>query len=361
MRLKSGARRFCSVVDGLHVRPPVIPALARRLDGSALSAVGGRLPVPTSEFAARAYRHALDPLRNPLKEVMDAFTSVWAMPPMLGIFNDIAADKMREDEVKSWARAGFTWVVNDGEHSQIGGRATHETNAMLLRNGLLPIQRLHREAISEHGDAFQLGARATMRPYASTYEEAEQYYRAIRLPSGRPGTASPDARGGFPVRLADRQPTYTPAAMRAAEEAEVQGWLQFETGELILDTQRRNAVLDHMAEQGRNTAVGFIGPFDAVVREGSEAMDVLAFDQLISAAATRGVPMGRVCGASDPEAVEAMMVRAITCGCRLISVHHMTSDLPFIGAQHVAAPFFRACDTAADRQLAAAPTSPPES
>ena len=215
MRLKSGARRFCSVVDGLHVRPPVIPALARRLDGSALSAVGGRLPVPTSEFAARAYRHALDPLRNPLKEVMDAFTSVWAMPPMLGIFNDIAADKMREDEVKSWARAGFTWVVNDGEHSQIGGRATHETNAMLLRNGLLPIQRLHREAISEHGDAFQLGARATMRPYASTYEEAEQYYRAIRLPSGRPGTASPDARGGFPVRLADRQPTYTPAAMRA--------------------------------------------------------------------------------------------------------------------------------------------------
>ena len=39
------------------------------------------------------------------------------------------------------------------------------------------------------------------------------------------------------------------------------------------------------------------GPFDAVVREGSEAMDVLAFDQLISAAATRGVPMGRVCGA----------------------------------------------------------------
>ena len=39
----------------------------------------------------------------------------------------------------------------------------------------------------------------------------------------------------------------------------MQGWLQFETGELILDTQRRNAVLDHMAEQGRNTAVGFIG------------------------------------------------------------------------------------------------------
>ena len=43
-----------------------------------------------------------------------------------------------------------------------------EEHAMLGRAGITSVQRLHREAVSEHGDAFQLGARATMRPYGTT-------------------------------------------------------------------------------------------------------------------------------------------------------------------------------------------------
>ena len=59
----------------------------------------------------------------------------------------------------SWARAGFTWAVNDGEHSMYEGRYGAEQNAMMLRLGVTPVQRLHREAISEHGDSLCKGAR----------------------------------------------------------------------------------------------------------------------------------------------------------------------------------------------------------
>ena len=104
------------------------------------------------------------------------------MPPMLGIFNDIPNSKVpaqfsilgevhtslepinlplqiRDDEAHSWAKAGFTWVVNDGEHQVYEGRYGLEQNQAQLRAGLTPVQRFHREAISEHGDAFQKGAR----------------------------------------------------------------------------------------------------------------------------------------------------------------------------------------------------------
>ena len=156
---------------------------------------------------------------------------------MLGIFNDIPSHKMREDEVEAWARAGFSFIVSDAEHRQISGWQGREENAMIGRAGMLPVQRLHREAISQHGDALQLGARATMRPYATTIAEAEQYFEAITFPRGQPGSASKDSRGGYPTRLGDRTLCFTPDSLRASE-SETQGWLQFETSEYILDASR---------------------------------------------------------------------------------------------------------------------------
>jgi len=69
-------------------------------------------------------------------------------------------------------------------------------------------------------------------------------------------------------------------------------------------------------------------------------------NSLIKAAADRGIAMGRVCGSgscTDPKAIEDAMCEAIENGCRFICVHYMTSDLPFKGAEAVAAPFFNAC------------------
>ena len=84
-------------------------------------------------------------------------------PPMLGIFSDVPWHQLRESEVHAWARAGFSWVVCDGEHSQSEGRYGRDQMNMLLRHGITPVQRLHREARSEHGDALTLGARYSAR------------------------------------------------------------------------------------------------------------------------------------------------------------------------------------------------------
>ena len=224
-------------VDGYLVRPLPIPILARKIGRTALSVIGGELPVNVQELAKRAYLYTLDPLRNPVKEVYDASSSVLEMPPMLGIFNDIPTHKMREDEVAAWARAGFSFIVSDAEHRQISGWQGREENAMIARAGMLPVQRLHREAVSQHGDALQLGARATMRPYATKLSEAEQYFDSITFPPGQPGTASKDSRGGYPTRLGDRTLCFTPDSLRASE-SETQGWLQFETSEYILNVSR---------------------------------------------------------------------------------------------------------------------------
>lgn len=303
------------------------------------------MPVGVHEFARRAYLYALDPSRNPVKDVMDAFPSVRATPPMLGIFNDIPAEKMREDEVMSWAKAGFSVIVNDAEHGQGKCWMGKAENAMLGRVGLLSMQRLHREAVSQHGDAFQLGARATMRPYGASLEEAERYYDAVTFPAGKPGSATVDSRGGFPVRLGDRTLTFTPDSLRAAE-SEVQGWIQFETGEYILDAKMRDQVLDLMQRQGRNKGVGFVGPFDAIMRDGPTPRMDQGINDLFAAAADRGIAFGRVCGSgslTDPKGIEDAMVKAIESGCRFIMVHYMTSDMPFKGAEAVAAPFWKAC------------------
>ena len=54
---------------------------------------------------------------------------------------------------------------------------------------------------------------------------------------------------------------------------------------------------------------------------------------LIKEAAKRGIAMGRVVGngaMEDPKDIEDAMVEAIQNGARLICVHRMTSDLPFV-------------------------------
>ena len=311
---------------------------------TAIDAIGNSRPVTSEGFARRAYESARNPLRNPVKTVMDQSASVEQTPPLLGIFNDVPWHRFRESEAHAWAKAGFSWIVNDAEHSQWEGFYGREQNAAELRLGLLPVQRLHREAISSHGDAFQLGARATMRPYGTTYEEAERYYRSISFPV--PGRSTPHDRGGYPVRTGDRTMMFTPDELRNAE-SETQGWLQFETAEYILDTGVRDRLLDLMAAQGRNKACGFVGPFDAILREGDLPEISRAVNELFAAAAHRGVHTGRVVGSGameDPRDIEDGMVEAIEHGARLICVHPLTSDMTYRGAAAMAEPFYRACE-----------------
>ena len=309
----------------------------------AIAAIGGNRPLKAEEFARRAYNYALNPARNPLKETLDQCESVAKTPPLLGGFNDVPWHKLRDAEVHAWAKAGWSWLVNDAEHSQWEGWYGREQNAVLSRHGILPVQRLAREARSEHGDAFQLGARATMRPYGTTYEEAERYFRAINFPV--PGQATPDDRGGYPVRDGERTMMFTPDELRGTE-TETQGWIQFETKEYIIDIETRDRVLDLMADQGRNKACGFVGPFDAILREGDLPEVNDAVNALFRAAAERGVHTGRVVGhgaMEDPQDIEDGMVEAIDNGARLICVHPLTSDMVFRGAYAMAEPFFRAC------------------
>lgn len=300
-------------------------------------------PLSSEAFAERAYAAALNPLYNPVKAMMDRHDSIEATPPMLGIFNDVPWHQFRESEAHAWAKAGFSWVVNDAEHSQWEGWYGRDQNAAELRLGLLPVQRLHREALSEFGDAFQLGARAVMRPYGTTYEDAERFFRCVNFPI--PGQATADDRGGYPVRAGDRSLNYTPESLRAAE-SETQAWLQFETAEYILDRTLRDRLLDLMQAQGRNKACAFVGPFDALLREGDLPEVGKAVNELFRAAAARGIHSGRVVGSGsmeDPQAIEKVLVEAIEHGARLFAVHIMTSDLTYRGAAALAEPFHRAC------------------
>ena len=309
-----------------------------------IEALGGSLPLGTEEFAQRAYAYTLNPLRNPVKEIMDKCQSVEETPPLLGVFNDVPWHKFRESEAHAWAKAGFSWIINDAEHTAWEGNYGREQNAAEGRLGLLPVQRLHREALSAHGDAYQLGARATLRPYGITFEDAERYFRSVNFPV--PGHATPDDRGGYPVRSGSRSMMFTPDDLRGAE-TEVQGWLQFETAEYILDTAMRDRILDLMVLQGPNKACGFVGPFDAILRSGDfQEMDN-AVNELFRAAAKLGIHTGRVVGSGsmeDPREIEDAMVVAIENGARLISVHEFTSDMTYRGATSMTEPFFRACE-----------------
>jgi 2-keto-3-deoxy-L-rhamnonate aldolase RhmA len=310
---------------------------------TSLDVIGGHLPLETEEFAKRAYAYTKNPCRNPLKEIMDTFSSVEETPPFLGIFNDIPWHKFRENEAHSWAKAGFSWIVNDGEHPQWEGFYGREQNATEGRLGLLAVQRLPREAVSSFGDAYQLGARATMRPYGTTYEDAERYLHSVSFPV--PGQATPFDRGGYPVRGGDGVMKFTPHELREAEVG-VQAWIQFETTEYILDKALRDKILDLMASKGKNKVCGFVGPFDAIIRGGDNPEMNRAINDLFRAAMKRGLYMGRVIGSGsmeDPKQIEDAMVEAMENGCRLIAVHPVTSDFPYRGATVVAEPFFRAC------------------
>ena len=192
------------------------------------------------------------------------------------------------------------------------------TECRRISVGLLSVQRLHREALSAHGDVYQLGARAALRPYSTTYEDAERFFRAVNFPV--PGQATADDRGGYPVRSGDRTMMFTPDDLRNAE-TETQGWIQFETAEYIMDRSLRDRVLDLMVKQGRNKACGFVGPFDAILREGEIPEINDAVNELFREAAKRGLHMGRVVGSGsmeDPKDIEDAMVEAIGNGARLI-------------------------------------------
>tara|TARA_B100001250_G_scaffold414271_1_gene451649 strand:- start:10004 stop:10954 length:951 start_codon:yes stop_codon:yes gene_type:complete len=309
---------------------------------NAIEAIGGHLPLKAEEFARRAHAYALNPLRNSVKEILDQGDSVENTPPLLGIFNDIPWHKFRENEAHAWAKAGFSWVVNDAEHSQWEGWYGREHNSAESRIGLLAVQRLHREARSAHGDVYQMGARASLRPYSTTYEDAETFFKAVNFPV--PGKATADDRGGYPVRTGDRTMMFTPDELRNAE-TETQGWIQFETAEYILDRKLRDRVLDLMAAQGRNKACGFVGPFDAILREGEIPEINDAVNELFREASKRGIHTGRVVGSGsmeDPKDIEDAIVNSIENGCRLISVHPMTSDITYRGAAAMAQPFFDA-------------------
>ena len=83
---------------------------------------------------------------------------------------------------------------------------------------------------------------------------------------------------------------FTPDELRNAE-TETQGWIQFETAEYIMDRSLRDRVLDLMVEQGRNKACGFVGPFDAILREGEIPEINDAVNELFREAAKRGLHM----------------------------------------------------------------------
>jgi len=315
-----------------------------------MSEILGGVPISTSEFASRASKYVMNPQRNPVKEILDKYEDVLKCPPLLGIFNDIPVHKLREDEVHAWARAGFSFIINDGEHNLYEGRYGTNQNAMLLRLGLTPIQRLHREAISEHGDALMKGARGTMRPYGTTLEEAEIYFKSLNYPTV--GSANSYNRGGFPVRGGDRVMKFTPDQLREAEIG-TQGWIQFETSEYIRKENLRDQVLDLLASQGKNKGCVFIGPFDTVMREGVNESIIEAMNELARVASKRGIPVGRVVGPTpgyggndSAKDFEDNILKAIENGNRLISVHLVTSDLPYYGSQSIADIFFRACKRA---------------
>ena len=65
----TSAASLGEVVDGILVRPQCAPGMERVVGKTALSVVGGTVPLPQHEVARRAYHYALDPMQNPIKQV----------------------------------------------------------------------------------------------------------------------------------------------------------------------------------------------------------------------------------------------------------------------------------------------------
>ena len=100
-----------------------------------------------------------------------------------------------------------------------------------------------------------------------------------------------------------------------------------------------------MKDCPKNTMVGFVGPFDAIIRSGDPATVNSAIEELATVAADHGLHMGRVCGSgtcTDPADIEEAMVKAINGGFRIISVHYLASEMSFVGTKNAAAPFWKA-------------------
>ena len=65
----TSATSLGEVVDGYLVHPQCAPGMERVVGKTALSVVGGTVPLPQHEVARRAYHYALDPMQNPIKQV----------------------------------------------------------------------------------------------------------------------------------------------------------------------------------------------------------------------------------------------------------------------------------------------------
>ena len=80
-----------------------------------------------------------------------------------------------------------------------------------------------------------------------------------------------------------------------------------------MDEGTRDAVLTHMEAQGASKAVGFIGPFDAVLRSGATPAMSAAVDELIVSAAKRGT-------AHSPPFNSIHIQYSISMGCHIFIV-----------------------------------------
>ena len=165
-----------------------------------------------------------------------------------------------EDEVTLWARAGFSWIVNDGEHQGLECRYGLAENAALQRaaqpilstatlkspGSRVRAARRRAEGRGPRCGLSDLGRRAprSTTPRYTVPEPADKARegktRGLRRPT----------RGAYPMRRGDRRSTFDPQSLRAAE-TETPRWLQFETGELLLDVGAAGrAPLDVMAAKG---------------------------------------------------------------------------------------------------------------
>eukprot|EP00629_Pelagomonadales_sp_RCC1024_P001324 CAMPEP_0119267268 /NCGR_PEP_ID=MMETSP1329-20130426/5476_1 /TAXON_ID=114041 /ORGANISM="Genus nov. species nov., Strain RCC1024" /LENGTH=306 /DNA_ID=CAMNT_0007267185 /DNA_START=143 /DNA_END=1059 /DNA_ORIENTATION=+ len=277
--------------------------------------------VSVEELAERARQAVLDPQRNTARLALDAGE------PLLGLFNDVPKHQFRESDARAWALAGFTFVVNDAEHSGADLLYGREQNACLVRYGLAPVQRLPREALSAHGDALACGHRGTMRPYATSLEEAAAYLECVHFPAA--GGGQPHARGAYPVRLGDGTPTFTPESLREAEAGRTLPLLQFETEEYLFDAGTRRAVLEVLAAR---QGAAFVGALDAATRCGDAARVLGATEALCAEAAELGVPVGGVVGGPTPADAEENVLRHLRWGMRLIATPTLASDLALHGS-----------------------------
>jgi len=284
------------------------------------------------EFAERARQYVLNPQRNPLRETL-------GVRPVLGLFNDIPRHKFRFEEAQAWARAGFDFVICDGEHSLHEGFYGRDEYASLLRLGLTPIQRLPRDAgPSYYGDALCLGARGVMRPYGTTIKDLDDLLEACQYPNGveRP---SKRQRGAYPLKLGDGTLEASRDVLRALETAQCLVSLQFETTEYVFDAELRKLLLRRLESRG---GIAFLGALDLSTRATAEELPLL--DDAVAAFFRDAKDIGCVAGGifghkeDHRKSVDAIKA-ALFAGARFVACPYLASELPFYGAATAARDF----------------------